>query len=144
MSIHTFSVNSTSESPAKTRINTRGFQFLVDETKELGGNNEAPSPAEYILAGYAGSINVVARIVAKEFKIRLKNLEIEIKGKLNPQRLFGTSFKDRAGYQQLYVTIKTDTNIDKGTEVKWLKEIELRCPVNDNLSNTTPINFSLN
>ncbi|MDX1629703.1 MAG: OsmC family protein [Fulvivirga sp.] len=139
-----FSVNSVSESPAKTKIKTRGFEFLVDEPEELGGSNEAPNPVEYVLAGYAGCINVVAHIVAKELNINLKNLEIFIEGDINPSRLFGHSFNDRAGYQSLKVRLKTSAKINKGLEVKWLKEIEERCPVNDNLSNKTPIQLTLN
>lgn len=139
-----FSVNSKSESPAKTNISVRGFNLIVDEPESLGGTNIAPNPVEYILAGYAGCINVVAHIVAKELNINLKNLEINIDGNLNPARLFGTSFSDRAGYQNLQVILKTTTKLDKGLQVKWLKEIESRCPVNDNLSNKTPITFLLN
>jgi len=139
-----FSVNSISESPARTKINTRGFQLTVDEPKQLGGTDEGPNPVEYILAGYAGCINVVAHIVAKELNVKLKNLEINIEGDLNPNRLLGKSFEDRAGYKNLSVSLKTDTNFDAGTKVKWLKEIEVRCPVNDNLSNKTPIQFSIN
>lgn len=139
-----FSVNSKSESPARTNINVRGFNLIVDEPTSLGGTDLAPNPVEYILAGYAGCINVVAHIVAKEQKINLKNLEIDILGNLNPSRLFGTSFSDRAGYKDLQVTLRTSTKLDEGQKIKWLKEIESRCPVNDNLSNVTPITFSLN
>lgn len=139
-----FSVNSISESPAKTKIKIRGFQLIVDEPKELGGTDEAPNPVEYILAGYAGCINVVAHIVAKELHIKLKDLQIDIEGDLDPNRLFGTSFTERAGYKSLTVNLKTQANFDEGTKIKWLKEIEYRCPVNDNLSNKTPIKFSIN
>jgi uncharacterized OsmC-like protein len=139
-----FSVNSKSESPARTNINVRGFNLIVDEPEALGGTDLAPNPVEYILAGYAGCINVVAHLVAKEQKIDLKNLEIDIKGNLNPARLFGTSFKERAGYKNLEVVLRTTTKLGKEQKTKWLKEIEHRCPVNDNLSNVTPITFSLN
>ena len=59
-----FSISSVSESPAKTRIKTRGFDLTVDEPEALGGTDQAPNPVEYILAGYAGCINVVAHIIA--------------------------------------------------------------------------------
>lgn len=139
-----FSVNSISESPARTKIKTRDFELIVDEPTELGGTNVAPNPVEYILAGYAGCINVVAHIVAKELKIKLKDLQIDIEGDLDPNRLFGKSFTERAGYKSLSVNLKTSANFDEGTKIKWLKEIEYRCPVNDNLSNKTPIKFLIN
>lgn len=139
-----FSIESKSVSPARTEIETRGFKLIVDEPEELGGTNQAPNPVEYILAGYAGCINVVAHITAKEFNIDLKDLKISIDGDLNPARLFGQSYQDRAGYQTINVQLHTNSTIDQQVKSKWLKEIENRCPVNDNLRNTTPVNFSFN
>ena len=116
----------------------------MDEPEELGGTNHAPNPVEYILAGYAGCINVVAHITAKELNIDLKDLQISIDGDLNPARLFGQSFIERAGYQNINVQLTTKSKIDDHIKLKWLQAIENRCPVNDNLRNTTPVNFSLN
>jgi uncharacterized OsmC-like protein len=139
-----FSIQSKSTSPARTEIETRGFKLVVDEPQELGGTNDAPNPVEYILAGYAGCINVVAHLTAKEFNIDLKDLQISIDGDLNPARLFGESFKERAGYQNINVQLKTESKIDEKIKARWLEAIETRCPVNDNLRNATPVNFSLN
>lgn len=138
-----FSIQSKSETPARTEIQTRGFKLIVDEPTELGGTNQAPNPVEYILAGYAGCINVVAHITAKELDIDLQDLQISIEGDLNPARLFGTSFEERAGYQNIAVKLKTNNSISEALKHQWLEQIENRCPVNDNLRNSTPINFSL-
>ena len=139
-----FSVSSVSESKARTRIQTRGFGLTVDEPQELGGTNEAPNPVEYILAGYAGCINVVAHIVAEELNLNIENLKIDIDGFLNPNRLFGKSLDDRAGYKQIDVKLETTTEIDPELRKQWLSEISHRCPVNDNLTNSTPVSFSIN
>lgn len=139
-----FSVESKSKSSTRTEIQTRGFKLIVDEPEELGGTNQAPNPVEYILAGYAGCINVVAHLTAKEFNIDLKDLEISIEGNINPARLFGQSYQNRAGYQNLNVRLRTNSAIDEQVKIKWLEQIENRCPVNDNLRNATPVNFSLN
>ncbi|MBN8576877.1 MAG: OsmC family protein [Cyclobacteriaceae bacterium] len=139
-----FYINSKSETAARTEIETRGFKLIVDEPAELGGTNKAPNPVEYILAGYAGCINVVAHLTAKELNIDVKDLQIDIEGDLNPARLFGTSYTERAGYKNINVILKTKNKIDEVLKTKWLQEIENRCPVNDNLRNPTPIQFSLN
>ncbi|GAB4243471.1 MAG: OsmC family protein [Ekhidna sp.] len=139
-----FSVSSVSVSPAKTRIQTRGFDLTVDEPEALGGTDQAPNPVEYILAGYAGCINVVAHIIAEELDFYLENLKININGFLNPDRLFGKSLADRAGYKQIDVSLETTTEIDPELKKRWLEEISHRCPVNDNLTNQTPISFSIN
>ena len=139
-----FSINSVSESPARTKIKARGFDLIVDEPEELGGTNKAPNPVEYILAGYAGCINVVAHLVAQELDFPLENLTIDIDGYLNPNRLFGKSQEDRAGYKSIAVILETTSVIDPELKKKWLSEIGHRCPVNDNLTNPTPISFSVN
>ena len=139
-----FSINSTSESAARTRVSTRGFDLIVDEPESLGGTDHAPNPVEYLLAGYAGCINVVAHLVADELDFKLKDFKVDIQGFINPARLFGKSYAERAGYQSLEVTLQTSTLIDPELKKTWLEEIESRCPVNDNLSNPTPIKFSLN
>ncbi len=139
-----FSVSSISETAAKTKIKTRGFDLVVDEPVSLGGTDQAPNPVEYILAGYAGCINVVAHIVAEELDIYLENFTIDIDGYLNPDRLFGKSLSDRAGYKTIDVKLTTTTIFDPEQKKKWLAEIYHRCPVNDNLTNSTPISFSIN
>ncbi|MBS1559489.1 MAG: OsmC family protein [Bacteroidetes bacterium] len=139
-----FSIESKSETAARTEVKTRGFKIIVDEPAELGGTNLAPNPVEYILAGYAGCINVVAHLTAKELNIDPKNLHISIDGDINPARLFGTSHEERAGYQRIHVRVKTDAPLNEELKQRWLAEIENRCPVNDNLRNATPVHFSLN
>lgn len=139
-----FSISSVSESPAKTRIKARDFELTVDEPEALGGTDQAPNPVEYILAGYAGCINVVAHIVAEELNFPLENLKVDIDGYLNPNRLFGKSLDERAGYKNIDVRLQTTSAIDPELKKKWLSEIGHRCPVNDNLTNTTPISFSVN
>ncbi|MEP1094326.1 MAG: OsmC family protein [Cyclobacteriaceae bacterium] len=139
-----FSISSVSESPAKTRIKARDFDLTVDEPEALGGTDQAPNPVEYILAGYAGCINVVAHIVADELNFSLENLQVDIDGYLNPNRLFGKSLDERAGYKNIDVRLQTTSAIDPELKKKWLSEIGHRCPVNDNLTNTTPISFSVN
>jgi uncharacterized OsmC-like protein len=139
-----FSISSVSESAARTKIKTRDFDLTVDEPEELGGSNQAPNPVEYILAGYAGCINVVAHIVAQELDFTLENLKVDIDGYLNPNRLFGTSLDERAGYKNIEVKLATSSAIDPELKKKWLSEIEHRCPVNDNLTNPTPISLSIN
>lgn len=108
-----FSIESNSETPARTEIKTRGFKLIVDEPEALGGTNLAPNPVEYILAGYAGCINVVAHLTAKKFNIDLKDLKIAIDGDINPARLFGESYNDRAGYKNINVRLSTTSAIDE-------------------------------
>lgn len=138
-----FKINAQSESAAKTIVKARNFEIVVDEPEALGGTDVAPNPVEYVLAAFAGCLNVMGHLVAKEMGFELKNLKIEMEGNLNPARLFGKSDEERAGYKNIVVKLIPETEADESILEKWLHEVELRCPVSDNLQNITPVSVEL-
>ena len=143
MSDLVFSVSGYNETPTKFVVKARNFELIIDEPEALGGANDAANPVEYILAGYAGCLNVMGHIVARELRFELKRLEIKIEGDLNPAKVFGQPTEDRAGYKEIRVKLIPDTDADEPTLALWLKTLESRCPVNDNLSNATPIKVNV-
>ncbi len=138
-----FSIKAKSESAAKTRVRARNFEIVVDEPEALGGTDVAPNPVEYVLAAFAGCLNVMGHLIAKEMGIELRNLNIEMEGNLNPARLFGKSDEERAGYKNILIRMIPDTEADDLTLEKWMHEVESRCPVSDNLQNITPVSLEL-
>lgn len=139
----TFRAKAHSENPTKTIVKARTFQMVIDEPADLGGTNEGANPVEYILAALAGCLNVMCHVIANEMNMPLRGVEIKLKGSLNPEKLFGKETTDRAGYKGIEVEINPDTDADRGTLEKWLKAVESRCPVSDNLTNPTPVHISL-
>ena len=138
-----FRVKAHSENQAKTIVTARQFEIVVDEPAELGGTDTGANPVEYVLAAFAGCINVMAHVIAKEMNFELRGVKIDISGDLNPARLFGLSYEDRAGYKQIEVRIKPDCDADAETLKKWKEAIENRCPVSDNLQNPTPVKIEV-
>lgn len=104
---------------------------------------DAPSPIEYILAGYAGCIHAVGILVAKELNLDLKSLKIEISGEINVDKFLGNPTADRAGFKSIEVLVKPTAEATTVELQNWLKIVESRCPVYDNLINPTPIQVSL-
>ena len=139
----TFRAKAHSENPTKTVVKARTFQMVIDEPADLGGTNEGANPVEYILAALAGCLNVMCHVVAQEMNIALRGVEIKLSGSLNPDKLFGKETGDRAGYKGIDVEINPDTDADKKTLEKWIKTVESRCPVSDNLQHATPIHIAL-
>lgn len=139
-----FSVNGKNIGLTKYQGYARNFELIVDEPEMLGGEDSAANPVEYLLAGYAGCLNVVFGIVAKELNIEIKNLQINIDGDINPNRFLGISNEERAGFKLLNVEIKLETNVNKELEALLIQSVKSRCPINDNLSNPTPINYKYN
>lgn len=138
-----FRISAHSASPAKTVVKARNFEIIVDEPADLGGSNEGPNPVEYVLAALAGCLNVMSHIVAAEMGFELRGVKIDICGDLNPARLFGKSFDDRAGYKTVQVSLAPDCDADKATLEQWIKVVEDRCPVSDNIANATPVQIKL-
>lgn len=138
-----FSTKGDSHSATKFVSNSRTFNFVVDEPPALGGTDHGANPVEYILAGLAGCLNVVAHIVAKEQGINLKSLKISVEGDINPARLLGLSNDERAGFQSLRILLTPETDASPEALSAWLETVESRCPVRDNLANITPLEIGI-
>ncbi len=143
MSDLNFSLKGQNENPTKFVARTRHFQLTIDEPEGLGGTDDAANPVEFLLAAYAGCLNVMGHIIAKELNFKLNSLKIELDGDLNPSKVFGQPTNDRAGYKEIRVNIIPDSDADESTLQLWLETIESRCPVNDNLINPTPVKIAI-
>lgn len=141
--LHKFAVEARSESSTKAVVETRDFEFVVDEPEPLGGTDEGPNPVEYLLGSWAGCLNVVANLVAQERDITIDSLEISIEGDLDPRAFQGVSDEERAGYQEIRVRIDAETDADEEELQKWIEAVERRCPVGDNIQNATPTEIEL-
>ena len=139
-----FRVKAHSENSTKTIVKARNFELVVDEPTDLGGTDHGANPVEYLLAAYAGCLNVMAHICAKELGFELKGIKIDIVGSLNPARLFGQSFEERAGYKEIIASLIPDCNTDAETLSKWKDAVLDRCPVGDNLKNATKVEVKIN
>jgi uncharacterized OsmC-like protein len=71
-----FTINGKSINATKFTGETRQFLHTVDEPAALGGTDDGANPVEFILAGYAGCLNVVINLIAKELNIPISNLKI--------------------------------------------------------------------
>lgn len=126
-------------------------QFVVTSDNheiKIGANpnNEnlnAPSPIAFLLAGYAGCINAIGVLVAKELNLNLKALQIDIKGEINVDKFIGKTTNERAGFKSIEVFIRPDIDATHGELTNWLNLIEQRCPVGDNLKFETPVYVNL-
>lgn len=129
-------------------FSNKDSQFVV-KSKELSikinnqivGNEsqEGNGPLEFLLAGIAGAINAVGKIVAQEQQFDLQSIQIEISGVIESKKTDGHKTRSRAGFKSIDVVVKPSTNASL-TEIKtWMDEVKARCPIYDNLTNTTPV-----
>ena len=124
-------------SPMRMKVVGEGFEIMVDK---LGG--EAPSPLHYQLVALAGCLNIVGTLVANDMKIEIQDLSVEIEGIFNPAKFMGAD-EGRAGFKEINVTVKVKSGADEETLREWLKRVEERCPISDNLVNPTPVKIDV-
>jgi uncharacterized OsmC-like protein len=139
MSTVNFKVSGDSAGSTLFKARARQFEIPVDEPPSLGGADAAPNPVEYILAGYAGCLNVVLHLVAEQRKVVLNGLHLEIDGDINPAKLFGSETTSRAGFETIRVKAVIDSAAPSVVLESIWEDALSRCPVNDNLGNTTPV-----
>ena len=138
-----FNVSGESTSSTQFVAKARQFELTIDEPQELEGSDEAANPVEYILAGLAGCLNVVGHIAAKELGFTIDSLRIEVTGNINPNRFLGVSNSERAGFKEINLNLIPETNAPIEVLVDWLKIVKDRCPVKDNLTNSTLVNVAV-
>lgn len=138
-----FTIQGEAQTAARFVAGARQFSIVVDEPPVLGGDDLGANPVEYLLASYAGCINVVAHLTARELGINIQKLKISVNGNLNPARLFGQSDSERAGFKHIHVDFAPVTDADPEKVSQWVNAIKNRCPINDNLASPTPLSFQV-
>jgi uncharacterized OsmC-like protein len=138
-----FQIQGEAQTAARFVAGARQFSIVIDVPPALGGDDFGANPVEYLLASYAGCINVVAHLTAKELGIKIEKLSIKVNGNLNPARLFGQSNDERAGFKNINVDFTPITDAGPEKIKLWIEIIKNRCPINDNLSNATPLTLNL-
>lgn len=129
-----------SENATKMSLTSGKFSMVIDEPTSMGGTDDGPSPVQVLLMSLAGCLNVTGHEVAKQKGLKLNGMEIKIEGVMNPCAFIGCSFEERAGFQQIQVTVEADMPGATQAEIDaWLEETENRCPVTDNVRADTTI-----
>ncbi|MCM8799707.1 MAG: OsmC family protein [Candidatus Omnitrophica bacterium] len=121
----------------KWKVKTGKHEILLTK-----GGIDSPSPIQCLLAALAGCLQSIGELVAEEMGITIEDLKVEIEGTFNPGRVHGEG-NQRAGLKEIKVKMRIKSSCsDEETLKRWLKNIEERCPVSDNLANPTPIKIN--
>ena len=133
-------ISGESENQTKMNLTSGKFKMIIDEPKSMGGTDEGPSPIQVLLMSLAGCLNVTGHEIARQKGLKLNGMKVKIEGVMNPCTFIGCSFEERAGFQNIVVTVIADMpGVTKEEKEAWLKETESRCPVTDNIKADTNI-----
>lgn len=137
------SVKAVCGASALTQVSAGRHSLTIDEPVAFGGQDTAPSPILYLLAGVAGCVNAAGRLAAQDLGFELRGLEIEVAGETDAARFFGQESPNRAGFESLTIKIAADTDAPREQLDAWLAQVQYRCPVLDNIQNATPVSYQL-
>jgi len=115
----------------------------VDQPKAGGGDDAGPNSIEYLFTALAGCIAVTARIIALQKKITLKGMDINVEGSFDTEIILGKSRENRPGLTGINVTLNIDSDMSKSEKEAFVHDIESRCPILDNIANTTPVKVEI-
>lgn len=122
---------------------TGNHTIYVDQPKEDGGDDTGPTPLQYFLISLSGCIATIARIVANQKKISLKGMTIKTEGDIDTDVLLGKNKEKRAGFTNIRISINVDSPMTKQEKEKFIEEVEKRCPISDNVANSTPFSIEI-
>ncbi len=118
-------------------------QFVIDQPAALGGGDEGPNPLEVFLSSLPGCICAIGRIIAIQKQLPLKGIKAKVEGEIDKDFLLGKTTDGRAGFTKITSYVTIDADMTDAEKESFLEEIEKRCPIYDNIVNTSTLEAKL-
>ncbi len=143
MGMKTIKVEAIADKGAKIAGKMRDHTIYIDQPVQGGGQDTAPTALEYMFFALAGCIITIGRVVARQRRIKLNDMRVNVEGALNPDVFMGKNTEERAGFPQLTVNVFIDADISLEEKQDFLAEVDKRCPVSDNLLHGAELVFNV-
>ena len=119
------------------------FTAYVDQPEAMGGKNSAPTPLDYQFFSLASCLVTIAKIAAMQKGIKLRGVSCAVEGGLNTAVLMGKDTGERAGFQTIKAVLDIDADMTLEEKEAFVEEVDARCPISDNLTNTSNVEIVL-
>jgi len=108
-------------------------ELIIDEPPTLGGGDEGMNPVELIVAALGTCQEIMYAAYASVMDIKLDEVTVDVKGRLDLKGLFGMDESVPAGYTSIsYTTHIKSQEADEKIE-RLVHAVESHCPVLDTL-----------
>ncbi len=141
MPIKTVSVDAALIEGFKIETKSRQHISIVDQPSAGGGTDAGPTPLEYLFVSLAGCVVTIGQIIARQRRLPVRNIEVHVEGELDTDVLMGKTKDVRAGFQNIRVITKIDADMSQAEKESFLRDVDARCPISDNIHSLTPIEF---
>ena len=126
----------------QVNLKARNFEMKIDQPAPMGEDTGA-TPLEYFFFALAGCIVTIGKIIAKQKRLDVRGINVEVEGGLNPEVLMGKCDTERAGFQNIKVFVEVDADMTEEEKKAFVAEIDSRCPISDNIENASDIVFEV-
>jgi putative redox protein len=143
MALKTVTIDARRVNGLKIESHARQHVVLVDQPAEMGGNDAGPTPLEFLLIALASCLLTVGSVVAQQRGLPVRGLAARVEGDIDPDGFLGRNPHVRIGASQIRAYLQIEGELTAEEKEAFLREIEARCPISDNLGNPTPIRLML-
>lgn len=141
MPIKTVSVDAVQVNGFNIETRSRQHIAIVDQPENGGGTDAGPTPLEYLFISLGGCIVTIGNIVAKQRRLPVRKIEAHVEGELDTDILMGKSTATRPGFTEIRVSVKVDADMSQAEKEQFIHDVDARCPISDNIFNTSQIKF---
>jgi len=138
MAISTLKLEGSVKEGFKTEIKC-SHNFIIDQPKQGGGQDLGPNPLEIFLASLPACICAIGRIISNQRRLNVRAINVKLEADIDKDFLLGITKEGRAGFQEIRTFVDIDADMTVLEKKEFLKEIERRCPIADNMINTTNV-----
>lgn len=120
----------------------REHVIQMDVRIERGGDDAGPTPPECLAMASGGCVMNIIRVIARESRIRLDNINLAICGDIDPSKALGLGGDARAGFSVLSIVMELTPGLSVNDREQLQQELARRCPLCDTVSNPTPLKIT--
>ena len=113
--------------------------FIIDQPKAMGGHDLGPNPMEIFLSSIPGCICAIGRIISNQKRLGVRAINVKVEGDIDKDFLLGKTEEGRAGFTEIRIFTEIDADMSVPEKKAFLHEIEKRCPIADNIANTSMV-----
>jgi putative redox protein len=139
----TVKINSNWKGAMRVDTTAREHTVIIDQPKNMGGQNAGANPLEVFLFALGGCLGTVASIVANQERLNLRKFDLTIEGDIDTDFLMGKTKEGRAGFTEIRVAVDIDADMTDEEKQEFFEKVDSRCPISDNMLNETKIVFDV-
>jgi putative redox protein len=127
----------------KTECRAGKHVVIIDQPAPAGGTDAGATPLDVQLIALGGCVAAIGRIIANQRKLAVRGIEITVEGDIDTDGLLGKPSEKRISFSAITARVKIDADMSPTEKEQFLHDIDLRCPVSENLQNATAVSIVL-